>query len=133
MQLRIMHGADANTIIQLNTSSFTIGREGDNDYIIQKPEVSRHHCRLSKIDSDWIIEDCKSVNGILVNNRRVDGGMTLQPGDRITVFSVVFRFEPSQTEEIQQPSMDAAITSRIPPLAAPVSDEQETSQQELLS
>ena len=32
-------------------------------------QVSRHHCRFSRIDGDWLVEDLHSVNGVLVNGQ----------------------------------------------------------------
>ena len=114
MQLRIVRGEAANRIIHLDKPEFSIGRESDNDYIISEACISRHHCRLSRIDNDWIIEDCQSVNGVMVNDRRVDGGMSLQVGDRITVVNVEFLLETSQEDMVPsvQP-LPAARTSHV--------------------
>ena len=93
MKLRVIKGDVPGTILNLDKDSFSIGRVEDNDFVINDPGVSRHHCRFSKIDGEWLVEDMQSVNGILVNGKKVEGGILLHPGDEITVFSHIFVIE----------------------------------------
>lgn len=92
MRLCIVKGENPGRELVVDKTEYTIGREVDNDFVISEVGVSRHHCRLSQVGGEWLVEDCHSVNGILVNSQKVDGGIILRPNDEITVFSHVFRF-----------------------------------------
>lgn len=107
MKLYIVKGENPGRELVVDKSEFTIGREVDNDFVISEVGVSRRHCRLSLVGGEWLIEDCHSVNGILVNGQKVDGGIILRPNDKITVFSHVFRFLPDDDARAADPRRSA--------------------------
>jgi len=49
--------------------SLTIGRGPGNDIILDFPQISYQHARLTKANGSWIIEDRNSANGTYVNDR----------------------------------------------------------------
>lgn len=62
---------------------------------ISLPEVlsvSRSHARLRYEDGVVVLEDLKSTNGTLLNDRPLSGRETLRSGDRFQVGSVHFKF-----------------------------------------
>lgn len=87
MKLKIIRGAAPGQIIPLGNTVFTIGRESDNKLVINENGVSRHHCILSPAGGEWYIEDCQSVNGVLVNGVKITSSQLLKPGDSIVVYS----------------------------------------------
>lgn len=117
MRLCIVKGDTPGRELPVDKAEFTIGREIDNDFVISEVGVSRHHCRLSLVGGEWLVEDCHSVNGILVNGQKVDGGIILRPNDEITVFSHVFRFLSASTNGAPAPFRPPTKTSlgTIPP------------------
>lgn len=50
----------------------TIGREADNMIVLDAPQVSRYHARVSVSNGMMIIEDLGSANGVSVNGRPVN-------------------------------------------------------------
>lgn len=50
----------------------TFGREGDNDIVLSSPLVSRHHGRFYYTGGGWVIEDLKSLNGLIYNNAPIE-------------------------------------------------------------
>lgn len=52
-------------------SEFRIGREPDNDIVIDHPAVSRHHCRILLQGDTFFVEDLNSTNGTLVNGKKI--------------------------------------------------------------
>lgn len=49
-----------------------IGKNTDNDYVINDPHVSRYHARLIRDEDDfWVLEDLGSTNGTFVNNAQI--------------------------------------------------------------
>lgn len=61
-----------------------IGRRKDMDFILSDATVSAEHARLFFHEGGLWIEDLKSLNGTLVNDRRIQRSL-LQDHDRITV------------------------------------------------
>lgn len=62
-----------------------IGRGRDNFICFPQLSVSRHHARLSNKNGNWIIEDYKSANGVLLNRKILKNTMILQSGDEIDI------------------------------------------------
>ncbi len=94
MKLLVTKGAQKGAVIPLANAVISIGRELDNDFVINEAGVSRHHCKLSPIGQEWFVEDCKSVNGVLLNGTKITQGTPLKTGDAFTVFSHEFQFLP---------------------------------------
>ncbi|MDD3694728.1 MAG: PEGA domain-containing protein [Lentisphaeria bacterium] len=98
MRLRILKGAEPGKVITLTDLVFTIGRDPGNEFVINESGVSRHHCSIRSEAGLWQIEDCNSVNGVLLNDERISGKAVLRPGDRITVFNHEFLFLEDKEE-----------------------------------
>ncbi|MBC8254794.1 MAG: FHA domain-containing protein, partial [Ardenticatenia bacterium] len=49
----------------------TLGRASDNDIVLDHPQVSRHHARITQQDGAFVIMDQGSANGTLFNDRPV--------------------------------------------------------------
>ena len=65
------------------------GRDLDNDIVIQEPEVSRHHFRLSFSNAGYTLEDLGSLNGVSVNGEHLDEPRVLRPNDSIEIGTMV--------------------------------------------
>ena len=65
----------------------TIGREYDNDVVVDNKLASRHHAVIQKIKDAFFIKDENSTNGTFVNNNRIPEGkyVKLNKGDKITI------------------------------------------------
>lgn len=71
-------------------TSFTIGRDGSCDLLIEHSSVSRWHARLDREPDRWILADAGSTNGTRVNGWRVRQPVPVQPGDHVMFGSAVF-------------------------------------------
>ncbi|MEV8630826.1 FHA domain-containing protein [Streptosporangium sp. NPDC051023] len=76
----------------------TFGRRGDNNVVITSERASRFHAEVRREADDYVLHDCESRNGTLVNGRKV-ASHVLQPGDTITIGGETFRFEGSDELE----------------------------------
>ncbi|MBP3692945.1 MAG: SpoIIE family protein phosphatase [Thermoguttaceae bacterium] len=90
--LRLIKGFAPGKTFPLNESSYTLGRAHDCEIQLDAASVSRRHVRIFRRGGDWYIEDLKSRNGTLLNNRPVLEPTRLNHRDRIQVCSIVLYF-----------------------------------------
>ena len=81
--------------IELADQSHTIGRLSDCTIVIPDGNTSRHHARINRSGSGFVITDLNSTNGTFVNGERLMADHRLADGDIITVGSISLRFEAS--------------------------------------
>ena len=100
----IRRGPQPNRVIELTRDVMTIGREAGADIIIADAEVSRVHCRLTRVGGGYTIEDLQSTNGTFVNRQRVTGARALNAGDTVNLGETVeLGFESPMMAQQQQP------------------------------
>jgi hypothetical protein len=73
----------------LHQASLTVGRDENNDLVVADPEVSRHHARLERDGSGWLVVDLESTNGTWVNGERILKS-TIAEGDVLAFGRVQF-------------------------------------------
>jgi pSer/pThr/pTyr-binding forkhead associated (FHA) protein len=74
----------------------TLGRDVNNDVVIEDPFASTDHAVLTFRGRSWYVEDLHSTNGTFVNGARVDGVAPVSFGDELQVGEVRLRLERSQ-------------------------------------
>ena len=62
-----------------------IGRDEDNDIVIDNAAVSRHHAKIKRAGDGYVVEDLGSTNGTFVNENRITQQEKLQDGDIVIV------------------------------------------------
>lgn len=75
-----------------------IGRHSECDLRLPLPDVSRRHCRIVLENGEWRITDLQSLNGVFVNETRVEES-NLRHGDIVRVGG--FRFKVDLNEHLQ--------------------------------
>jgi hypothetical protein len=86
----IMNGNDG-AEIALDGGEVTIGRGGENQFVLKVDGVSRKHARVFPYDNCWYIEDSGSTNGVRVNGEAVDR-VILNHGDTVEIGPVLYTF-----------------------------------------
>ena len=68
-------------------TKITIGRETDNDIVVDNKLASRHHAIIQKIKDAYFLKDENSTNGTFLNGKKIPEGkyVRLNSGDKITV------------------------------------------------
>ncbi len=126
MKLIFVEGVFAGRQEILKPVGSVIGRVSSADIHIDDQGISRQHCRISRVEGKWLIEDLGSVNGVSVNGVRVAGSTALQPGDRIAILTSVMTFvdesAPMPVVEEVRPALSAETSqpSRMPLTEPPV-------------
>jgi pSer/pThr/pTyr-binding forkhead associated (FHA) protein len=77
----------------------TIGRDVYNSLCLQDPEVSRSHAIIFEQESEIILKDLKSRNGVYINGDKV-GEQLLSPGDEIVLGATVMLYEPEDSIDL---------------------------------
>jgi pSer/pThr/pTyr-binding forkhead associated (FHA) protein len=78
---------------QLTTKETVIGRRQDCTLCVRSSEVSRRHCVLTFENNCLAIEDLDSVNGTLLNGKRIVAKEVVRPGDVLGIGPVHFVVE----------------------------------------
>ena len=102
LQLLAQQGPRAGQAFDLNKPVITIGREASNDIVLEDPQVSRHHARLTLQAGGYVVEDLGSTNGTFINEQRLMGTRPINPGDKLrlgdnVVLSLIGRMGAGET------------------------------------
>ena len=82
--------------LELCRAIVTIGREEENDIWLDDDMASRHHAELAWDNGKVYITDCDSLNGVLLNGRRIVNVALVEKGDTLEVGSHRFLFDFAQ-------------------------------------
>ncbi len=107
-QLTVRKGPTVGEIFPLDLPIITIGRDPIADIVINDPEISRQHTRLTRTPTGFSIQDLGSTNGTFINGERIGGDpVELQPDQTISMGSgVTLLYE--QIETTYEPETDDA-------------------------
>lgn len=88
MLIRIGDSAEFN----LRSLLTRIGRNQDNDIVLNHDRVSRYHAEIVSEEQSLKIVDKGSRNGVWVNGQRVKDSAELKPGDKLRIGKQEFKF-----------------------------------------
>lgn len=81
--------ADSQAPVQLldlrSQKKLKIGRDAENDTVIDHPSVSRFHAQIENKNGSLVLTDLESSNGTFVNGKQITQGYTLKAGDVIQI------------------------------------------------
>jgi|SRR5688572_293253 len=70
--------------------SVVIGRGNECDVVIQDMKASRQHCKLSRKEAGFLLEDLGSRNGTLVNGAKITAPVLLKANSTFQVGDTMF-------------------------------------------
>ncbi len=70
-RIRLYHGEEEVSSLDLGDGRIIIGRTSDNDLQIRSRFVSRHHAQIFTRDGETVIEDLNSTNGLYLEGNRI--------------------------------------------------------------
>ncbi|GAC1390340.1 MAG: hypothetical protein NVS4B11_04920 [Ktedonobacteraceae bacterium] len=85
--------------LALKRAVVTIGRDEENDIWIDDDMASRHHAELAWNEGTISLTDCDSLNGVLLNGKRIAGSVEVKPENLLEVGSQRFIFLPAEKPE----------------------------------
>jgi hypothetical protein len=121
-RLIVRRGPQPNQIYDLNKGIITLGRDITNDIVINDPEVSRHHCRLTQGGGSFTIEDLGSTNGTFINGQRLTGARPLSHGDMVGLGETVTLAYESAAAGAPAGAGPAGAAATMPGMSVPGSE-----------
>ena len=99
-RLTIRQGPMPGKVFELAKDVVTLGRDVNNDLVINDAEVSRNHGRLTSQSGGYLIEDLASTNGTFVNGQRLTPGKPaiIVSGDKVGLGMVSLTFKTAARE-----------------------------------
>lgn len=119
-RLVVRRGPQPNQTYELTKDIITVGRDITNDIVMNDPESSRHHMRLTRGAGGYTLEDLGSTNGTFINGQRLTGAKPLNNGDMIGMGeTVTLAFERIPAAGAEQPASSEAAYSPYARQSAP--------------
>ncbi len=91
--LRMLRNEDKTTVFKLVQGKSTVGRDLNNDIIIEDQLVSKSHAAVYVENGDIYIEDMNSSNGVYVNGKKISRRIKVNNGSLIRVGSTILKLE----------------------------------------
>lgn len=124
-QLVMRVGPSPGKVFPLSAKEIILGRDIDNEIVINDGEISRRHTRLLIQEGGYVVEDLGSTNGTFVNGQKITGahvleaGQTIRLGENVTLSYEVAGFDPDATLASGQGAPAEAAPAAAAPAAAP--------------
>lgn len=87
-----------------------LGRDKSNDIVLADAAASRLHAEVFHGSDGYYIRDLGSVNGVVVNNTKIDNPYRLAHGDRVSIGSITLYFISVESEPGAQAAPAAPAT-----------------------
>ncbi len=102
-RLIVVKGPRPGAAFDLRSGETRLGKDPDNDIVIDDPTVSRNHFTIVRDGERWVVRDLGSTNGTFVDGAQVREAY-LRPGVSLEAGDVVLRFQPEQAPMQLAPS-----------------------------
>ncbi|MBN1208070.1 MAG: GGDEF domain-containing protein [Myxococcaceae bacterium] len=96
-----IHGPELGKKYVLDDQEHTIGRDENNQIVVELDNVSRRHAKISTKQGRMFVEDLNSTNGTYLNDQEVHHAQPLRSGDLIKVGGSIFKFLDGDNIETQ--------------------------------
>ncbi len=76
-----------------------IGRDHDCDIVLDAPQISRRHVRLTETEYGWLVEDLGSANGVFLNDRHTGPIERIEAKETDVIYMGSYRFPLSRLRD----------------------------------
>ncbi len=92
--------------LALKRSIISIGREEDNEVWLDDDTISRYHAELAWDKGQVYVTDNDSLNGVLLNGRRIRTSLLVKQGDELEIGGHRFILKHAQPQQAQDDLSD---------------------------
>jgi len=86
MKLHFCNGPEGGRTVSMHTEDITLGRASKNSIVIPYDiKTSREHARIYRQEDRWFVQDLKSKNGVLINDKTIAAPSPVSRGDLIGI------------------------------------------------
>lgn len=94
-------GPNAGKRIELGDGPVVLGRRPDATVQVDDPAVSGHHCRVSLMLDQLIVEDLKSTNGTFLDEKEIKEPSVFPIGSLLQIGNSLFKHELRSRDEVR--------------------------------
>jgi pSer/pThr/pTyr-binding forkhead associated (FHA) protein len=116
--LEVIEGPDAGKRVTLDRP-LVVGRDPSAGFMLNDPEVSRQHLKLTPTGDYVTVEDLGSANGTFVNGNELHGPARLDPGDELLAGVTVLQARDRQQVAVRHSGVIAVPPALAAPAGAP--------------
>jgi pSer/pThr/pTyr-binding forkhead associated (FHA) protein len=100
IRIVIVEGSNAGRQLELREGLTQIGRDADNELVLDLPSVSRRHAQVSRSGEICTLTDLGAANGVYVNSEKVrpDQPRRLRHGDNLALGKARLLFVDPESE-----------------------------------
>lgn len=98
IKIRLLFAGTEQKVVELDKAEITIGRTPENDVQIDNIGVSKLHARILRRGDDFVLEDCNSTNGTLLNGKPVTSA-AISTGDTAEILKYLLVFTLDRGDE----------------------------------
>jgi pSer/pThr/pTyr-binding forkhead associated (FHA) protein len=119
-RLTTRRGPTIGITFELTKDIINIGRGTKNDIVIDHPDLSRNHCQLVRLVTDYELQDLNSTNGTFINGQRLTSNRILHSGSLIELGdAVTFEYEAERQTTNDVTASPPPVTEPLPPPISP--------------
>jgi ABC transport system ATP-binding/permease protein len=100
------------TVVELAHGEYTIGRAPDNTVRLTDRNISRHHARLVRDDSSWVLIDLDSYNGCFASGERLKSRYVLSPGETVVIGDYRLKVSDAAEDSVLTPESNATMPAQ---------------------
>ncbi len=118
-QIHILEPNQSVNSVFMKPGGLTIGRGSDNDVILDRPGISRHHARIDFDGQNYQVTDLKSMNGTFLDETSLTPGIpqTWTTDDNLRVGEVWLRLERAGQSQTTRAWVAPPQSPKQPPAA----------------
>ena len=90
-----------------------IGRDPEADIILDAPQISRQHVRLTRTEYGWLVEDLGSANGTFLNERHSQQIDKVEAKEQDVIYMGSYRFPLSRLRDFLGNKNDRSASGKL--------------------
>ncbi|HPM75827.1 MAG TPA: FHA domain-containing protein [bacterium] len=105
--LEVIDSRNRTIVYPLKVGTVSVGRQSDNDIVINEKSVSRSHCLLYVRENYLEVEDLGSANGVIVGGKLISKRTEFKLNDELIIGEVRLAVrEAGRDDEMQTTFME---------------------------